>query len=30
MDEGSVAKLISQYLHEHGYHDTVKSLQTER
>ena len=30
MDETFVIKLISQYLHERGYQETLKSLQTER
>lgn len=30
MEERTVVKLISQYLHEHGFTASLKSLQTER
>lgn len=30
MEEGTVVKLISQYLHEHEFTESLKSLQTER
>jgi len=30
MEEKAVVRLISQYLHELGYEETLKSLQRER
>lgn len=30
MEEGAVIKLISQYLHERGYEESLKKLEAER